>query len=114
MRSELVTGALKSVPNRYLMAHLAAKATRAFHRPKTRVAETANEVFLRLSLSDPMAHKPKLSNPRTTELRQASSVADSQVAGLGLSSWPGVSAQLEARASYATTGEPAMYPVTSR
>lgn len=80
MRSELVLGALKHVPNRYQLTHVAAKAIRAFHRPKTRIAETANEVLTRLSLSDPIARSPRpltqspaeLRITRKTELRRAS------------------------------------------
>ena len=59
MRSELVTGALKYVPNRFLLTRVAAKALREFHRPNTRIAETANQVLFRFSLSDPMARGPK-------------------------------------------------------
>lgn len=80
MRSELVMGALKHVPNRYLLIHAAAKAIRAFHRPNTRLADTANEVLLRFSESDPIPHRPQfltlrateLPIPRTTDLRRAS------------------------------------------
>jgi hypothetical protein len=82
MRSELVTGALKYVPNRYLLARLAAKAIRGFHRPSTRIAETANQVLFRFSLSDPMARSPKRSTPKATRLRRAT-VRDSQAVGLG-------------------------------
>jgi hypothetical protein len=53
MRSELVTAALKHVPNRYLLTILAAKALRAFHKPNTRIARTANEVLHRFSLANP-------------------------------------------------------------
>ena len=47
MRSELVFGAMKNVPNRFLLVKLAAKATRKFHRPHTRVEATVNEVLVR-------------------------------------------------------------------
>jgi hypothetical protein len=67
MRSELVTSALKHVPNRYLLTILAAKALRAFHKPNTRIAGTANEVFYRFSLLDPVA-----SSVTKAELRRAS------------------------------------------
>jgi len=53
MRSELVFGAIHSVANRYLLVRVAAKAIRAFHRPNTRIAETANDVLLRFSFEDP-------------------------------------------------------------
>lgn len=47
MRSQLVTSALKHIPNRYLLTRITARAIRGFHRPNTRIAETANEVLLR-------------------------------------------------------------------
>ena len=54
MRSALVFGAMESVPNRFLLAKLAAKATRKFHRPHTRVEETVNEVLVRFSCASPI------------------------------------------------------------
>ena len=72
MRSELVTGALKYVPNRFLLTRVAAKALREFHRPNIRIAETANQVLFRFSLSDPMARGPKPSPSKMPELRRAS------------------------------------------
>ena len=72
MRSELVTGALKYVPNRYRLTRLAATAIRAFHRPNSRIAETANEVFFRFSLRNPMALGQKPAGAITTELHRAS------------------------------------------
>jgi hypothetical protein len=48
MRSELVFGAANCISNRYQLAKLASRALRALHRPNTRIAETANDVFLRL------------------------------------------------------------------
>jgi hypothetical protein len=53
MRSELVFGATQHVSNRYLLVKLAAKAVRAFHRPNTRIAETANDVLRRFGFEDP-------------------------------------------------------------
>jgi hypothetical protein len=55
MRSELVGGALKQTPNRYLLTRPTAKAVRALHRPQTRIADTANDVLIRLRSSDAMA-----------------------------------------------------------
>jgi len=72
MRSELVISAMKHVPNRYFLTCVAAKAIRAFHRPNTRFADTANQVLLRFGVSDPVARRPKYSSPKTTELRRAS------------------------------------------
>jgi hypothetical protein len=58
MRSELIFGALTYVPNRFLLTSLAAKATRRFHRPNTRVEDTANEVFERFTHNNPLAGVP--------------------------------------------------------
>lgn len=71
MRSDLVAAALKQVPNRYLLTGVAAKAIRAFHRPNTRIADTANQVFFRLGLNDPMGSGPNPPIPKTAELRRA-------------------------------------------
>jgi len=57
MRSELVFGAMKYVANRYLLARLAAQATRKFHRPYSRVEETTSDVLVRFSQSDPLVHR---------------------------------------------------------
>jgi hypothetical protein len=54
MRSELIFGAMAHVSNRFLLTKLASKATRKFHRPNTRIQDTANDVFLRFSRSSPM------------------------------------------------------------
>jgi hypothetical protein len=43
MRSELAFGAMTYVSNRFLLTGVAAKATRKFHRPNTRIQDTANE-----------------------------------------------------------------------
>ena len=58
MRSELIFGAVTYVPNRFLLTSLAAKATRRFHKPNTRVEDTANEVFERFTHSNPLAGVP--------------------------------------------------------
>jgi hypothetical protein len=55
MRSELVFGAMTFVSNRFLLTTVAAKATRKFHRPNTRVEDTANEVFGRFRHTNPLA-----------------------------------------------------------
>jgi hypothetical protein len=54
MRSELVFGAMTYVSSRFLLARLASQAVRKFHRPNTRIEETANEVFERFSLANPV------------------------------------------------------------
>jgi hypothetical protein len=49
MRSKLVFRAITQVPNRFLLVKLASKATRALHRPNSRVQMTMNDVFVRIS-----------------------------------------------------------------
>jgi hypothetical protein len=58
MRSELIFGAITYVPNRFLLAILAAKTTRKLHRPHTRIEDTANDVFKRFTRSNPLAPVP--------------------------------------------------------
>ncbi|MFZ0633450.1 MAG: DNA-directed RNA polymerase subunit omega [Acidobacteriaceae bacterium] len=72
MRSELVTGALEYVPNRFLLTRLAATAIRAFHRPNTRIADTANDVLRRFNTKSPIVLEPKSSRLAGRELRRAS------------------------------------------
>jgi hypothetical protein len=55
MRSKLVFGAITQVPNRFLLVKLASKASRALHRPNSRIQETMNDVFVRFSRADPIA-----------------------------------------------------------
>ncbi len=55
MRSDLVFGAMRNVPNRYLLTMLASKAARALHKPGTRMQDTANDVLVQFSLANPMA-----------------------------------------------------------
>ncbi len=47
MRSDLIFDSLTAVQNRYTLCQLAAKATRKFHKPNTRIQETMNEVLTR-------------------------------------------------------------------
>jgi hypothetical protein len=55
MRSELVFGAMTYISNRYLLIRLAARATRKFHRPNTRIQDTTNDVFERFTRANPKA-----------------------------------------------------------
>ena len=55
MRSELVFGAMTYISNRYLLTRLAARATRKFHRPNTRIQDTTNDVFERFTRANPIA-----------------------------------------------------------
>ncbi len=52
MRSNLIFDALRTVQNRYMLCQIAAKATRKFHRPNTRIQETMNEVLTRVGDSE--------------------------------------------------------------
>lgn len=72
MRSELVFGAITHVPNRFLLTKLASKATRKFHRPNTRIQETTNDVFVRLSRSSPIPIARYVSKPAEIPLSRAS------------------------------------------
>jgi hypothetical protein len=60
MRSELVFGAMKYVSNRYLLTRLTAKATRKLHWPHSRIQETTNDVLVRFSQADPLAHQARV------------------------------------------------------
>ncbi len=51
MRSDLIFPAVKTVQNRYTLCQLAAKATRKFHKPNTRIQETMNEILTRMGAS---------------------------------------------------------------
>jgi hypothetical protein len=55
MRSDLVFGAMTYISNRYLLTMLGARATRKFHRPNTRIQDTANDVFERFTRANPKA-----------------------------------------------------------
>jgi hypothetical protein len=62
MRSELIFRAMTYVSNRFLLTRLASKATRSFHRPNTRIQDTANGVFERFAHADPFAGVPHRRN----------------------------------------------------
>jgi hypothetical protein len=72
MRSELVFGAMLYAPNRYLLAKLSSKAVRKFHRPNTRIQDTANDVFVRFSRVNPIAVVPFKRHLASVSLRRAS------------------------------------------
>jgi hypothetical protein len=57
MRTELTFKAIACLPNRYQLVQLAAKATRALHRPNTRVQDTMNDALERLSATNPIESK---------------------------------------------------------
>ena len=72
MRSELIFGAMAHVSNRYLLTKLASKATRKFHRPNTRIQDTANDVFLHFSRSSPIPIARYIPQLAAIPLRRAS------------------------------------------
>lgn len=81
MRSDLVFDATAHVSNRYVLTMLAAKATRKLHRPNTRIQDTANDAFARISHPtrsarrrnyQPGRSRPKGSLQRTHFSEQAS------------------------------------------
>jgi hypothetical protein len=62
MRSDLVFGAMKYVPNRFLLTGLASKAVRSLHVPNTRIQDTTNGVFERFTRINPLAGIPDAGN----------------------------------------------------
>jgi hypothetical protein len=72
MRSELVFAAMVHVPNRFLLTRIAAKATRKFHRPNTRMEETVNDVLVRFKHASPIPEAQKTTNVQT--LRRAEKI----------------------------------------
>jgi hypothetical protein len=62
MRLDLVFGAMKQVSNRFLLAKVLAKATRALHRPGVRIEDTTNDVLVRCGRADPIAHENVVRN----------------------------------------------------
>ena len=80
MRSDLIFGAMTHVSNRFLLTRLASKATRRFHRPNTRIEDTANEVFERFSRVNPLTGVPDAGNlqsfPSAAQAQTAASYDD--------------------------------------
>ena len=80
MRSELVFGAMTNVSNRLLLTRVAAKAIRRFHRPNTRIQDTANEVLERFARAKPLAGVPHTGNlqsfPRAAQAETHASYED--------------------------------------
>ena len=71
MRSHLIYGALAPVQNRYMLCQLAAKATRKFHRPATRVQDTMNDVFVKFAAADDAEKVMAIAGPAVEEHKQA-------------------------------------------
>jgi hypothetical protein len=71
MRSELVHTALNREPNCYALCHLIAKATRALHRPNTRLQDTMNEALQLLAQEQPQTKSRIVEIPSAESLRAA-------------------------------------------
>ena len=67
MRSEKIFPAVKTVKNRYTLCQLAAKATRKFHKPNTRIQDTMNEILDKVAA----APEPETIMGRTEVLAEA-------------------------------------------
>jgi hypothetical protein len=72
MRSDLIFGALTQVPGRFQLTRLAAKATRKFHRPNTRIQDTTNDVLVRFGRRRPIPIAQYNSHIGAISLRYAS------------------------------------------
>jgi hypothetical protein len=55
MRSELVFGATKQVPNRFLLVRTLAKATRGLHKSGTRIEDATDDALIRFGCANPIA-----------------------------------------------------------
>jgi len=79
MRSDLIFGAAKHIPNRYLLAGALAKAARALHRPGTRIQDTTNDVLVRFAHADQIA--PYAGPPIAADVPSRSNKAQTSKAG---------------------------------
>jgi hypothetical protein len=70
MRSDLLLGAMKQVPNRYLLVKVLAKATRECHRPGARIEDTTNDVLARCGRANPIAVENALRDSPAIGLRR--------------------------------------------
>ena len=76
MRSELVFAAMEHIPNRFLLTRVAAKATRKFHRPNTRIEETVNDVLARFKQANPIPGTQKTKNVQTLRPAEKINLSD--------------------------------------
>lgn len=67
MRSNLIFGAAKHIPNRFLLVRALAKAARGLHKPGTRIQDTMNDVLTRFEATNPIA--PHDAVPTTEAVR---------------------------------------------
>jgi len=71
MRSDLISGALAHVTNRYQLCQLASKATRKLHKPNTRLQDTTNDVLVRFHETSPVGKHVPAANQQPVEQRRA-------------------------------------------
>jgi hypothetical protein len=71
MRADLTSIALADESNRYQLTKSVAKATRALHRPNTRVQDTMNEAFKWLGRFKPGAAKASITSKDSSVLPPA-------------------------------------------
>jgi hypothetical protein len=69
MRSNLIFGAAKHIPNRFLLVRALAKAARGLHKPGTRIQDTMNDVLTRFEATNPIA--PHDAVPTTEAVRSS-------------------------------------------
>lgn len=62
MRSQLVFEVSRVIPNRFLLAALLSKGTRAFHRPRTRLVGTVNLVLDEIAALGSKSARPVTTN----------------------------------------------------
>ena len=86
MRSDLIFGALTTIPNRYLLTKVASQAARKLHRPGLRIQDTTNEVLVRFSEKNPIAPQQAIPEPqviqRSPQLSHSVTRGASQVAAI--------------------------------
>ncbi len=68
MRSDLVFEAMTRVSSRFLLTKLVSKTTRKLHRPNTRIQDTTNAVFVRLTGANRIAGSNRLRELKTVRL----------------------------------------------
>ena len=65
MRSDLVFEAMTRVSGRFLLTKLVSKTTRRLHKPNTRIQDTTNALFVRLTGAYRIARVWRFQQPRT-------------------------------------------------
>jgi hypothetical protein len=73
MRSDLVFSAMKQVSDRFLLAKVLAKATRALHRPGVRIEDTTNDALERCGRTNPIADEDAVRISTTVGSRRSRS-----------------------------------------